>query len=134
MIEPGAFKSAKPPVPMLAYHDPAKPVGAWDAIAVKSDGLHVAGKLLVEDVALAREVRALVKAGAVKGLSIGFSDEKSRHAKRRRAHHHRARPCGNLACDNSHSPWRARHRGEVFSRGSDCDRRGDQPRGCRAQK
>jgi uncharacterized protein len=77
MIEPGAFKSAKPPVPMLAYHDPGKPVGAWDSIVEKSDGLHVAGKLLVEDVPLAREVRALVKAGAVRGLSIGFETKKS---------------------------------------------------------
>ena len=77
MIEPGAFKSAKPPVPMLAFHNPAKPVGAWDAIVEKSDGLHVAGKLLIEDVPLAREVRALVQAGAVKGLSIGFETKKA---------------------------------------------------------
>ena len=38
---------------------------------------HVAGKLLVDDVPLARELRALVLAGAVKGLSIGFSTKKS---------------------------------------------------------
>ncbi len=77
MIEPGAFASVKPPVPMLAYHHPDKPVGAWDALAVKANGLHVSGKLLVEEVALARELRALVRAGAVKGLSIGFSTKKS---------------------------------------------------------
>ena len=77
MIEPGAFKSAQPPVPMLFAHDPADPVGAWDAIVEKSDGLHVAGHLLVDDVARAREVRALVKAGAVTGLSIGFVTKKA---------------------------------------------------------
>jgi HK97 family phage prohead protease len=77
MIEPGAFKSAKPPVPMLFAHDPADPVGAWDAIVEKNDGLHVAGHLLVDDVARAREVRALVKAGAVTGLSIGFSTKRA---------------------------------------------------------
>ena len=44
---------------------------------VKSDGLHVAGKLLVDDVPLARELRALVQAGAVRGLSIGFSTKKA---------------------------------------------------------
>jgi uncharacterized protein len=77
MIEPGAFASAKPPVPMLAYHDPAKPVGAWDSIVEKSGGLYVAGKLLVNEVELAREVRALVKAGAVRGLSIGFETKKA---------------------------------------------------------
>lgn len=77
LIEPMAFKSAAPPVPMLAYHDPRKPVGAWDSLAVKSDGLHVAGKLLIDDVPLARELRALVQAGAVKGLSIGFETKRA---------------------------------------------------------
>lgn len=73
MIEKGAFVTAKPPLPMLAHHDPAKPCGVWNRIEEKSDGLHVAGKLLVEDVLLAREMRALVREGAVRGLSIGFS-------------------------------------------------------------
>ena len=77
IIEPGAFKSASPPIPMLAYHQPDKPVGAWSALTVKSDGLHVAVNLLVDDVPLARELRALVKAGAVRGLSIGFSTKKA---------------------------------------------------------
>lgn len=77
MIEKGAFTTARAPVPMLAYHDPAKPVGAWNSIVEKSDGLHVAGKLLVEDVMLAREMRALVREGAVRGLSIGFSTKKA---------------------------------------------------------
>jgi HK97 family phage prohead protease len=62
---------------MLAYHHPDKPVGAWNALTVKLDGLHVAGKLLIDDVPLAREVRALVQAGAVKGLSIGFSTKRA---------------------------------------------------------
>jgi phage head maturation protease len=35
-------------------------------------GLHVKGRLLVDDVAKAREVYALIKAGAVNGLSIGY--------------------------------------------------------------
>jgi phage head maturation protease len=41
MIQPGAFKSAKTPLPLLAYHYPAKPVGVWNTITEKSDGLHV---------------------------------------------------------------------------------------------
>ena len=77
LIEPSAFKTAAPPIPMLAYHHPDKPVGAWSALTVRADGLHVAGKLLIEDVPLAREVRALVQAGAVKGLSIGFETKKA---------------------------------------------------------
>jgi HK97 family phage prohead protease len=77
MIEPAAFKSAAPPIPMLAYHDPKKPVGAWDSLTVKQDGLLVAGKLLIDDSPLAREVYAFVRAGAVKGLSIGFETKRA---------------------------------------------------------
>lgn len=76
-IEPGAFKGAKLPIPMLFGHDFNDPVGAWDVAEEKADGLHIAGKLLVEDVARAREVRALVKSGAVRGLSLGFITRKS---------------------------------------------------------
>ncbi|MEP9372578.1 HK97 family phage prohead protease [Mesorhizobium sp. KR1-2] len=72
MIEPGAFKGAKLPLPMLFGHDMNDPIGTWDSAEEKADGLHITGKLLVDDVARAREVRALVKSGAVRGLSIGF--------------------------------------------------------------
>ena len=80
MIEPGAFKGAKLPLPMLFGHDGNDPVGAWDVAEERADGLHIAGKLLVDDVARAREVRALVRSGAVRGLSIGFQtkDAKAR--------------------------------------------------------
>jgi HK97 family phage prohead protease len=71
-VEPGAFKSIKLPVPMLFGHDMNDPIGTWDIAEEKSDGLHITGKLLVDDVARAREVRALVKSGAVRGISIGF--------------------------------------------------------------
>lgn len=77
MIERGAFASVHPPVPMLAFHDPMKPVGAWDSIVEKSDGLHVSGRLLIDDVSAAREMRALVQAGAVRGLSIGFQTKRA---------------------------------------------------------
>jgi len=76
-IEPGAFKGTKLPIPMLFGHDMNDPVGTWDSAVEKSDGLHVAGRLLVEDVVRAREVRALVKSGAVRGLSIGFITKKA---------------------------------------------------------
>src|SRR5690606_7807120 len=76
-IEPGAFKGAKLPIPMLFGHDMNDPVGTWDAAVEKSDGLHITGKLLVDDVARAREVRALVKSGAVRGISIGFVTRKA---------------------------------------------------------
>jgi uncharacterized protein len=71
-IEPGAFKGAKLPIPMLFGHDVNDPVGVWDAAEEKADGLHLTGKLLVDEVSRAREVSALVKSGAVRGLSLGF--------------------------------------------------------------
>lgn len=77
VIEPGAFKAAALPLPMLFGHDMNEPIGVWDTATEKSDGLHVTGKLLVEDVQRAREVRALVRSGAVRGISIGFITRKS---------------------------------------------------------
>ncbi len=50
-IEPGAFKGLKLPLPMLFGHDLNDPVGAWDRVEEKADGLHVAGRLLVDEVA-----------------------------------------------------------------------------------
>lgn len=76
-IEPGAFKGMKLPVPMLFGHNLNDPVGVWERAEEKADGLHVAGRLLVEDLPRAREVRALVKAGGLGGLSIGFVTRKS---------------------------------------------------------
>ena len=77
MIEKGAFAAARGPLPMLFGHDPNDPVGAWTDIHESSDGLQVKGQLLIEDLPRAREVRALVKAGAVSGLSIGFQTKKA---------------------------------------------------------
>lgn len=77
MIAPGAFKKAALPLPMLFGHDMNDPVGAWTEATEKADGLHIAGKLLVDDLPRAREVAALVKAGAVRGISLGFISRKS---------------------------------------------------------
>lgn len=72
VIVKGAFSAAGLPLPMLFAHDPIAAVGVWNGFAETDAGLEVQGRLLVDDVARAREVRALVKAGAVTGLSIGF--------------------------------------------------------------
>jgi HK97 family phage prohead protease len=71
-ILPGAFKSAKAPLPILMGHDSMQPLGAWSSITETAKGLEVKGQLLVNDVQRAREVSALVKSGALRGLSIGF--------------------------------------------------------------
>ncbi|WP_457796641.1 HK97 family phage prohead protease [Methylocystis sp. S23] len=72
IIEPKAFADARAPLPLLFAHDPAQPVGVWTDIQTTGAGLTLKGRLLVEDVERAREVRALVQAGAISGLSIGF--------------------------------------------------------------
>jgi len=58
-------------VRMLWQHDPAKPIGVWDEIREDEKGLWVKGRLLPE-IAQAREAAALVEAGAIDGLSIGY--------------------------------------------------------------
>jgi HK97 family phage major capsid protein/HK97 family phage prohead protease len=71
LIEKGAFNTPAR-VPMLFAHDQAQPIGVWESLTETAEGLQVKGRLLVEDVARAKEVRALVREGAVTGLSIGF--------------------------------------------------------------
>jgi uncharacterized protein len=56
---------------MLFQHDPACPIGVWEEVREDASGLFVRGRLTTE-VAKAREVLALMRAGAVDGLSIGF--------------------------------------------------------------
>ena len=76
-IEPGAFKGTAMPLPLLFGHDQNDPIGTWNTAEEKADGLHVTGKLLINDLPRAREVRALVAAGAVRGISIGFVTRKA---------------------------------------------------------
>ena len=68
----GAFAGAKPPLPMLFNHDQGDVVGVWESLTETAAGLEVKGRLLVEDVARAAEVRAMILAGALSGLSIGY--------------------------------------------------------------
>ncbi len=78
VIEPRAFAGAVgKSIPMLFAHDQAQAVGVWDSVSIEADGLSVSGKLLVKDVARAAEVRALVLAGGITGLSVGFITKKS---------------------------------------------------------
>ncbi|EYD71588.1 phage prohead protease, HK97 family [Rubellimicrobium mesophilum DSM 19309] len=81
VIEKGAFAGASLPLPMLFGHDLNDPVGTWDAAEEAPDGLRLKGRLLVGEVARAREVRALVRSGAVRGLSVGFRTRKAANRK-----------------------------------------------------
>lgn len=77
VIERGAFSKALPPLPMLASHDQKDTVGVWTELSETSEGLTVKGRLLVGEVQRAAEVRALIQAGALRGLSIGFVSRKA---------------------------------------------------------
>lgn len=72
VIEKGAFALSGSTVPMLFAHDQGQVIGVWEEITESDEGLTVKGRLLVEDVARAREVRAMILETAVSGLSIGF--------------------------------------------------------------
>lgn len=58
-------------VKMLWQHDPAQPIGVWDEVREDGHGLWVKGRVLTE-VARGREALALLEAGAIEGLSIGY--------------------------------------------------------------
>ena len=64
-------------VKMLFQHDPAQPIGLWEDIREDHRGLWVRGRLL-PDLARAREILSLMRAGALDGLSIGFQTLKAR--------------------------------------------------------
>lgn len=63
-------------VKMLWQHDPQQPIGVWDAVREDGVGLWVKGRILT-DVAKGREAAALIEAGAIDGLSIGYRTVKA---------------------------------------------------------
>ena len=79
IVAPGAFtdslaqwKSSGRLPPVLWQHRSGEPIGPYLEMEEQSIGLRVKGQLLVDDVQRAKEARALMKAKAVNGLSIGF--------------------------------------------------------------
>ncbi|HAV5378580.1 TPA: HK97 family phage prohead protease [Acinetobacter baumannii] len=84
VILPGAFtasiakwraKNKMPPV--LWNHNDSEPIGVYTNIYEDEKGLYVEGKLLIDDVPRAKSTHALLKAGAIDGLSIGYSTKKA---------------------------------------------------------
>ena len=67
-------------VRMLWQHDTAEPIGRWLALREDASGLHVTGQLNLA-VQRAREIDALMRAGGVDGLSIGFRTVQARPAR-----------------------------------------------------
>jgi HK97 family phage prohead protease len=91
VVAPGAFRNTladwekKGRLPSLLWqHDQRQPIGVWTKMQEDERGLYVEGTLLKDDVFRAKEAYALMKAGALSGLSIGYLiradsfDEKTR--------------------------------------------------------
>lgn len=79
VVAPGAFtetlaawKQAGKLPPVLWQHRSGEPIGPYLEMEERAQGLWVKGHLLVDDVQRAKEARALMKAKAVNGLSIGY--------------------------------------------------------------
>lgn len=80
IVAPGAFakslakhrqKGTKPV--MLWQHNPSEPIGVWDDLEEDGKGLKGTGRFVM-DTARGREAHALLKAGAMRGLSIGYRE------------------------------------------------------------
>lgn len=76
LVLPGAFRESiarrgTKSIKLLFQHDPAEPIGVWLELREDMSGLFVRGRILPE-IARGREVLALMRAGALDGLSIGF--------------------------------------------------------------
>src|SRR5262245_14712385 len=76
IVLPGAFRDSlgqRGPagIKLLFQHKPDEPIGIWESLKEDARGLYARGRLML-DVARAREILALMRAGALDGLSIGF--------------------------------------------------------------
>ncbi|CAO4145536.1 HK97 family phage prohead protease [Methylorubrum extorquens] len=79
IVAPGAFTESLTeiaakgrPVPVLWQHRSDQPIGIYSSLKEDATGLYVEGMLLKDAVRQASESYALMKAGAVSGLSIGY--------------------------------------------------------------
>jgi uncharacterized protein len=79
-VMPGAFaeslarhKREGSAVAMLWQHNPDEPIGVWEDLAEDAKGLWGKGRLILA-VQRAREIYEMLKARAVRGLSIGYRE------------------------------------------------------------
>jgi len=81
VVQPGAFTKSLATRPaskvkMLREHG-NEPIGVWQSIIEDGKGLRVSGKLVLDTV-LGKETHALLKAGALDSMSIGYRTKSSR--------------------------------------------------------
>ena len=93
VVAPGAFKNTLAEmkaqgrsIPMYMQHGPVlggdpRPVGVWGSIEEDERGLKVAGRVIGLGTEEGKYNYALVKEGAVTGLSIGYKTLKARYGK-----------------------------------------------------
>lgn len=82
VVERGAFalslaRRGASGVRMLFQHDPALPIGVWEELREDSRGLFAKGRIAAGS-AKGRDVLALLREGAIDGLSIGFKTVRAR--------------------------------------------------------
>ena len=82
IIAPGAFtdslaRRGTRGVKLLFHHDAAQPIGVWQTLREDSRGLFVEGQLSLDN-SKARDILALLRSGAIDGLSIGFKAIRTR--------------------------------------------------------
>lgn len=82
VVAPGAFAQSLRTrgvarVRLLYQHFAHEPIGVWQEIREDSTGLYVKGRLLT-DLERGRDVLALIREGALDGLSIGFRTRRAR--------------------------------------------------------
>lgn len=91
IVAPGAFAASLAAraekgrkLPILWQHRSDQPLGVYDVAKEDTYGLYLEGRLLINEVVQAKEAHALMKAGALTGMSIGYYvradswDEKTR--------------------------------------------------------
>ncbi|MBO6918245.1 MAG: HK97 family phage prohead protease [Rhizobiaceae bacterium] len=91
VVEKGAFQNSLKSqylrkIQLLFQHDPDQPIGSWHKIVEDKKGLYVEGKLTLNN-ARAKDIHALIVAGAIEGLSIGFKTKRSRKNPKTGARH-----------------------------------------------
>ncbi len=93
VLRPGAFarslaahRAAGTRPLMLWAHDPARPVGVWTDLREDATGLRVEGRLVM-DATAGRDAHAMLRAGAIDGLSIGFRTVRAEPARGGRTVH-----------------------------------------------
>jgi uncharacterized protein len=70
IVAPGAFAEAAAPLPLLWQHKTNEPIGFVDSLQEDRRGLRITARIVAQG--RGAEAAALIKAGAIDGLSFGY--------------------------------------------------------------